>query len=99
MIIVNLNIPEELHEVSRGYGIVQVQETVPGPVQVRVWISFIAQITVFKVAFILLRSIPKKTPNKQTNKKKTKQNQPNQPNQQKNHTKTIQVVIFIYYCM
>lgn len=81
MIIVNLNIPEELHEVSRGYGIVQVQETVPGPVQVRVWISFIAQITVFKVAFILLRSIPKKPPNKQTNKKKpNKTNQTNQTN-------------------
>lgn len=53
MIIVNLRNPKELHEVRRGYGIIQVQETAPFEYQVTVWISLIAQIGVLKVAFTL----------------------------------------------
>lgn len=58
--IVNLNIPEELNDVTRGYGIVQVQETTPFEYQVTVWINFIARTRVFKVPFILLRRIQKR---------------------------------------
>lgn len=58
--IVNLNTPEELNDVTRGYGIVQVQETTPFEYQVTVWINFVARTRVFKVPFILLRRIQKR---------------------------------------
>lgn len=78
--IVNLNTPEELNDVTRGYGIVQVQETTPFEYQVTVWINFVARTRVFKVPFIVFKE--------DTKKKKGER-----------YDNSIQVVIFIYYCM
>lgn len=78
--IVNLNTPEELNDVTRGYGIVQVQETTPFEYQVTVWINFRCSDKSFQSTF---------HPFKEDTKKKKGERYDN----------SIQVVIFIYYCM